>query len=344
MGGRERGTPDPAGLHATLEILARAGKVRGVNDVVDPRGTAFELYRLLRDIDPARMRVQLETGVRQRVDALRARVRALAEAAPSGAVRERFRELAHLLESGAPSLANGGERFAAACHELRAALVPAYERLAASLANLDIHVPSLRPTNYKRNAFHVLTGLAILVLIQHGLGPTGLIVAAGLFAGTFWSLEIGRRFSPRLNAALLRFFRHVAHPHEAWRVNSSTWFGTAMVVLALMREPMAASVAVVVMGFGDPAAALVGRRYGRVKLLNGRSLEGSLTFFAVGFAAGLAVLTAYADFPWGPRLALAAAAALTGAVAELVSRRVDDNLSVPISAALGFLAVRSVLL
>jgi dolichol kinase len=324
-----------------LEILGRAGIVRGVSDLVDPRGTAFELYRLLRDIDPARLRAQLDTGVRQRVETLRARVRALADAAPSGAIRERFRELAHLLESGAPTLAHGGERFAAACQELRASLVPAYERLAASLANLDIHVPSLRPTNYKRNAFHVTTGLAILVLIQHVLNATGLIVAACVFAGTFWALEIGRRFSTRLNAALLRFFRHVAHPHEAWRVNSSTWFGTAMVVLALLREPMAASVAVVVMGFGDPAAALIGRRYGRVKLLNGRSLEGSLTFFAVGLAAGLAVLTAYADFAWGARLALAAAAAFAGAVAELVSRRVDDNLSVPVCAALAFLAARS---
>jgi dolichol kinase len=258
-------------------------------------------------------------------------------------MREGLRELAHVVESGAPKLATGGERFATASHELRAALVQANERLAASLAHLDIHVPSLRPTNYKRNAFHVATGLVILVLIQHVLDATGLIFASCLFAGTFWTLEIGRRFSTRLNAALLRFFRHVVHPHEAWRVNSSTWFGTAMVILALLREPLAASVAVVVMGFGDPAAALVGRRYGRVKLLNGRSLEGSLTFLAVAFAGGLAVLTAYAGYAWGARLALAAAAAFAGAVAELVSRRIDDNLSVPVCTTLGFLAMRSIL-
>jgi dolichol kinase len=314
-----------------------------VTQTLDPRHVAFDLYRLLRDIDRARVRRQRHASLRQRIEALRPAVRALAEGAASApaAIRERFREVAHLLEGVAPRLT--GEGFTATCDELRAALAPAYERLAASLAHLDIHVPSLRPTNYKRNAFHVLTAVVILVLIQHVLDATGLIVAAALFAGTFWSLEIGRRFSTRLNAALLRFFRHVVHPHEAWRVNSSTWFGTAMLILALLREPLAASVAVVVMGLGDPAAALVGRRFGRVKLVNGRSLEGSLTFLAVAFAAGVGVLTAYAGYAWGPRLALAGAAALAGAVAELVSRRVDDNLSVPVSAALGFLAARAAL-
>jgi dolichol kinase len=92
----------------------------------------------------------------------------------------------------------------------------------------------------------------------------------------------------------------------------------------------------VVLGVGDPLAAIVGRAYGRTKLLHGRSLEGTLAF---ALSAALACFVAFVVFhpSLGVPLALgaAAAAALSGAVAELVSLRVDDNFSVPLSAAAG---------
>ena len=86
-----------------------------------------------------------------------------------------------------------------------------------------------------------------------------------------------------------------------------------------------ASVGIVVLGFGDPAAAIIGRRYGRVKLVNGRTLEGTATFVAVGTL----VATSWLAVVWGmdPALALLGFfGALAGGIAELFSRRVDDNL------------------
>ena len=91
-------------------------------------------------------------------------------------------------------------------------------------------------------------------------------------------------------------------------------------------------------------AALVGRRFGRIRLLNGRSLEGTLAFVV---AATLATFTLFmvfhASMGLGVALGLAVAAAVFGAVAELVSLRVDDNFSIPLSAAAGVALLATVL-
>ena len=86
----------------------------------------------------------------------------------------------------------------------------------------------------------------------------------------------------------------------------------------------------------DPAAALVGRRFGRTRMPNGRSLEGSAAFVVAGAAVAWGTLGI-----WHPELdsarglMVAGAAAVLGAVGELASGRVDDNFSIPLAAAAG---------
>ena len=92
----------------------------------------------------------------------------------------------------------------------------------------------------------------------------------------------------------------------------------------------------VVLGLADPAAAWAGRRWGRVRLLWGRTLEGSLTFFVVGSAAAFAALLLWHPLETpGATLLVALSGAGLGCLAELFSRRIDDNLSVPLAAAGG---------
>ena len=157
-----------------------------------------------------------------------------------------------------------------------------------------------------------------------------------VFATTFWGMEIWRRLSDRANDVMMWIFKKVAHPHEAHHVNSSTWYGTALAILGLTSPLVLCSVAVIVLGFADPAAAFMGRRFGRTKLVNGRTLEGSLTFAVVGtLAAFAAMMLWHAELGWGAALIIAGAAAVSAALAELFSRRVDDNMSVPLAAAAG---------
>jgi dolichol kinase len=77
----------------------------------------------------------------------------------------------------------------------------------------------------------------------------------------------------------------------------------------------------------------VGKRWGRWKLLGEKSLLGTLGFFGATLVAtavflllvapGLGVLSI---------LGICAAVALVGAVTELLSSRLDDNLTIPLVA------------
>ena len=60
-------------------------------------------------------------------------------------------------------------------------------------------------------------------------------------------------------------------------------------------------------------------------------MVGCLVTFAALSLAGGGLLP---DYAFGLRLAMAASAGLLGALAELFSRRVDDNFSIPVASAL----------
>jgi phytol kinase len=99
-----------------------------------------------------------------------------------------------------------------------------------------------------------------------------------------------------------------------------------------------AAVAVMAWGFGDAAAALVGKNFGRRRILYPR-IEGAKTYertLAMFIVAGLAVfltLLMYAGQPWQVSLAVATLVAPVSATVELFSQRGMDTLNVPISVA-----------
>jgi dolichol kinase len=189
----------------------------------------------------------------------------------------------------------------------------------------------MRPMNLPRSFFHVGSGI-VIVLASVLFEETTLFAIAASFAALGWILEGTRRIWPAWNSVLMRLFRPVAHSHEAHGVNSATWYVTAWAILLVTTHEQAANVGVLALAFGDPVAGVVGRKIGRRKLLAGKTLEGSIAFLAATALVGAAYLAALVGVPVGKALATAALAGLVGATAELLSTRVDDNLSVPLLA------------
>lgn len=310
---------------------------------IDGRDVALELHTLLREFDPAAFRDELAAGLRERLDALSTRLsELLAERPADGAVRvlhDRLAELKRSLDEQAGRLSGRGPNWRAAHRQLQMA----YQNLAEGLRTYEVHVPALRPTNYTRNLFHVTGGLVAVAMVEFVLAPTTMLWVAFGFFTYAWSMEALRRLVPSFNDRLMKVYSRVAHPHEWHRVNSSTWFTTALLALALTGSPMLCAVACAILGLADPAAALVGRRFGRTKLVNGRSLEGSSTFFVVAFVAAFAITIGLHGVAPGTAAIAAAAAAGCSALVELFSRRIDDNLTIPLSAAAAAWAVFALL-
>lgn len=203
------------------------------------------------------------------------------------------------------------------------------------------HCAASRPANRARLVFHLVCSVLTLVLLQ--------LVSPRVFAGvalavalSCWVLEGLRRLVPAANVLLLRAFDRIVHASESDRINSATWYATSIALVAATGQPTLVAVAVAVAGFGDPAASFAGRRWGGRSLRDDRTLEGTVAFFVAGAFAGCVALQLTLDaaplvWTWG----IASAAAIAGAVAELTSRDVDDNFSVPVISAVAALLVIS---
>lgn len=290
---------------------------------------AQELHDTLRQLDPARWRAEKVQALRKRLASIRDRFTPLAKAPKAEPqVQERVRAVADHLQKPMPET---GE--VQPWVEYRAQVSPAYEALVSVLKEHDVRVPSLRPTNYRRSVAHIIAGIGVLAIIE--LVPREYLMypALGAFL-TVWALEGTRRINDTWNGRIMKLFDPVAHPYEVHGINSGTWYVTALMALSLLQAPMLGAIAVSILAFADPAAALVGRRFGTIRLVNGRSLQGSFTFFAVGTLVAFAVtMLFHSTIGVGMAVALAVVAALFGALAELFSSRIDDNLSIPLVAA-----------
>lgn len=288
---------------------------------------AQELYRLLRDLDrtPApRERPLLAERARRLSERLHVfTMRSAPSHGPHLALVSRKLQRSTL---GLWRRSAEGRAFA----DFRARAAPLYEEFAAQLRACRLEAPTLRPANHARSLMHIGSGLLSLVCVE-SLSRSGSILLAAFVAFVATGLELMRRRSEWWRKFAMALFGKVAHAHEAHRVGSASWYALALLVLSVACPQPASAAACVVLGLADPAAAYVGRRFGRTRLRAGRSLEGSLAFFVVGSLAAYAVFMRFhgsLDMPW-PRIAIVAG--LFGALAELWSGRVDDNLSVPLA-------------
>lgn len=102
----------------------------------------------------------------------------------------------------------------------------------------------------------------------------------------------------------------------------------------VLDNPFIGAVGILVMGYGDGLAAVIGKKFGKKKLAFDKSLEGSLTMFIASFIVVFAVAMFTQSVLISLLLAMGVAAFAT--LIELVTPKGLDNLSVPLGSSLIF--------
>lgn len=190
--------------------------------------------------------------------------------------------------------------------------------------DFDALVAGTAGTQPWRRVMHAGNGVllaAALTWLPVTRGTALALLGAALLAQA--GLDLVRLRHAGWNARFFRIFRRLASPREARGPASSTWYTLGVLLtVALFPEPAAVS-GILVLAVADPAAGYVGRRWGRRRILGG-SVEGTAVFLATS----LLILGLRHPLP------VAAAAALLATLAERLSWPLDDNLVVPVVAAL----------
>jgi len=142
------------------------------------------------------------------------------------------------------------------------------------------------------------------------------------------AIDILRQVQPRLRAFYDRHFGHLMRSDERWRLSGASHVMLAQVVCILLYPKPVAIAALLFLSVSDALASLVGMSVRSPRWL-GKSLAGSGAYLASALALALLCL-------W-PHLLAAAAGAVVAMIIEALplrvfGARVDDNLSVPLTA------------
>jgi len=164
------------------------------------------------------------------------------------------------------------------------------------------------------------------------------LVILALFVGWMIFLESWRFRNPKVNRWLFDHFKGFTKEKERERLSTTTLFLIAAFLTIAIFDRGVAIPALLFLTVGDPVAEIVGVNYGRLKILRGKTLEGTLAGAAACLLAGSPLLLIGSLGLDLPVLAVGAAAA---ALTELLPFPIDDNFTIPLGSALAMIAARA---
>jgi dolichol kinase len=175
----------------------------------------------------------------------------------------------------------------------------------------------------QRKSFHMLS-LVYLAAFKL-LGWPGVLEPMLAWALVVIVVETWRLRSRALNEALTSFFGGLARDDEGDKYSGifHTTLGVLVVLGLFGSRPAVVAAAIYCVAFGDAAAALVGKTWGRHRLMAGKSWEGTLACLAASL-----ISCRLTGFSWG----CAALAALVATTAEAMptTRYYNDNFWMPV--------------
>ncbi|MEE9198248.1 MAG: hypothetical protein V3U26_00465 [Dehalococcoidia bacterium] len=180
--------------------------------------------------------------------------------------------------------------------------------------------------NLERRAFHLVSGCLFPVLI-FVLSREPVVALAVVAVVASLTLEVARWRSATINHWFLAWFSVLLKKEESTRWLASTYLLIATLAAILLFDAHIAALALLFLAIGDPLAALVGERFGRIRI-GRKSLEGTLTFLGASLLVGGVLVAGGVEVSYSIALAGAAVAALV----ELMPLPTDDNLTVPLAA------------
>lgn len=149
-------------------------------------------------------------------------------------------------------------------------------------------------------------------------------------------MDLGRFFFPAFGVYFYKIFGFLLRKHETdhkkRNLNGATYVLIAAFLGVLIFPKVIFITAFTILIISDTSAALIGRKFGKIKFLR-KSLEGTLAFF---ISASIVIFFTPKIGNYGTEYLIAFIAAFIGALVENISHGIaDDNISIPFS--IGFI-------
>jgi dolichol kinase len=170
----------------------------------------------------------------------------------------------------------------------------------------------------RRKSFHLLILVYIFAYWAFPFKPV--MTAMGVLLAVVITGEILRLKFRGFNEFILKFLGGVHRPDEEGKVSGLPWtLSGSYATMLCFHDRKIVIASLLFLAFGDTAAALFGKSFGKHKIAFEKTLEGTLACFAVCFVIGLLFFD----------IKIAILGALAMSVIELVPWPLNDNFWIP---------------
>ena len=184
----------------------------------------------------------------------------------------------------------------------------------------------LKGFELNRQAFHMLLGILIVLLLRYGFADKNIILIL-ILAGFILSILSTKTKIPVIYALLQKFERKKDMGRLPGKGIIFYFIGVYFSLLLFPKEIAMASI--MVLALGDSISHIYGLHYGKIKhpLSNTKFLEGTIAGFVAGFFGALIFI------PLTEALIASLAAMIVEAVEiKIGTEQIDDNLIIPVVA------------
>ena len=177
-----------------------------------------------------------------------------------------------------------------------------------------------------RQFYHSLSGLALVFIISFLDNPADVYLTLILLFSAI-IIETARLYLPEINRMFIHYFGILMRNEERHNPTGTLYYLLGALVALLLFPKEIALFSMTVLAVGDPAAYIIGSNFGKLRI-GKKSIEGSLAFLTASVIAGFLLSSLWDDLSV---IAIITGAA-TGAVVELIPLKINDNLTIPVTA------------
>ena len=202
----------------------------------------------------------------------------------------------------------------------------------ASTAPTTTRAPSATRKDLQlgRRLVHLANGSAIATAYALIFTHQQIVHTFGSIACLVYILDRVRMYYPELLERAPWINTLLFRAEEQFKESAMTPYAIAILLTLLTFPKTIALISIYTLAIADPASALVGITWGRRRIVPGKSVEGSVAFFAATAVITTVVLRLTTIVAAGPIALAALAIGLAGAIFEMLPLRLDDNLTIPL--------------
>jgi dolichol kinase len=181
----------------------------------------------------------------------------------------------------------------------------------------------------------MLTGsVGLIVFYRTGMSSEKMATFLLIVAVLAFAMDFLRLRDERLNQIVMFVMKPFMRESEKTSVSGMPFYALGVALSLFFFPERIAVLSVLFLIFADPIASLFGILYGRDKISSNKSLQGTMAAFAVCYLATLIYGAIYTGSSMN-LLVFSIVAGVIGALSELCSQFVDDNLCIPVVSGLG---------